>query len=72
MKDGGHGVITFPHVPIYSALEDVSDEYDAPAALPPEQKPPYLLDRWLVGGGKPQGPSGDFGKGKSFISDRNS
>ena len=72
MKDDGHGVITFPHVPIYSALEEVSDEYDAPAALPPEQKPPYLLDRWLVGGGSHRARLETLERGKVFISDRNS
>ena len=42
---------------------EVSGEFDTPAALPPEQAPPLLLDR-MVGG--PQGPSGDFGKGGLF------
>jgi hypothetical protein len=40
---------------------EVSGEFDAPAALPPEQEPPSLLDS-LLGG--PQGQSGQFGKGR--------
>jgi hypothetical protein len=36
---------------------EVSDVFDAPAAVPPEQKSPYLSDRNLGG---PQGQSGEF------------
>ena len=39
---------------------EVSVEFDEKTALPPEQEPPYLLDRLLR---RPQSPSGDFGKG---------
>jgi hypothetical protein len=42
----------------------VSVGFDETVAIPPEQEPPYLLDR-LLGG--PQGPSGDFGKGRKFL-----
>jgi len=38
---------------------EVSGDFDTPAALPPKQKPPLLLDR-LFGG--PQGRSPHFGK----------
>jgi hypothetical protein len=38
---------------------EVSGEFDTPAALPPEQEPPSLLDS-LLGG--LQGQSGQFGK----------
>ena len=47
----------------------MSGESDTPAALLPEQEPSLLLDN-LLGG--PQGPSGDFGKGRRFSAYRES
>ena len=48
---------------------EVNGDFDTPAALPPEKKPPLLLDR-LFGG--PHVPSGDFGKGRCFSAYRES
>jgi hypothetical protein len=53
------------HRLLYSSLEEVSAENDAPAALPREKAPLFVC----YGAGRgAQGPSGDFGKGKVFIS----
>jgi hypothetical protein len=37
------------HKLLYWALQEFSADYEAPAALPREQKPPYLLNGVLEG-----------------------
>ena len=50
------------HTLLNSSLVEVSAEFDSPPALPQEKKLLYLL---VVGiGGRAQGPSRVFGKGK--------
>ena len=65
MKDGGRGVITVPHVVIYST-EEVSAEFDTPAVLPREQNP-LICWLWESGGGV-TGPFWRLWKGEKFLS----
>jgi len=53
------------HTLLLSALEEVSAEYDATAALSWE-KASFIW--WIGGSWVPHGQSGEFGKGKRFLS----
>ena len=66
MKDGGRGVITVPHVVIYST-EEVSAEFDTPAVLPREQNP-LICWLWESGGGGHRALLETLERGKIFIS----
>ena len=56
------------HTLLYSALEEVSTEFDLPAFLPREKKPQLFVRYWARG--EAQGSSRVFGKGKIFITYR--
>jgi hypothetical protein len=61
------------HTLLYSTKEEVNAEYDAPAALPREQKPPLFVGYGARGGGGEQTALLEaLEKGKVFISYRDS